>query len=143
MIPKLSAPLTKFIRTSEGILVWVFNVALIAAASIPAAGLSVKDAAILGAVNNGLAVVSRTMLKAHAASVLGAAGLSPITPLLPISGTALGKTLGTGVYDVATDVEHKPSLDAVGDQVGTLVTDAEEIASPPPADPPADVPAAS
>lgn len=146
MIPKLSAPLTKFIRTSEGILVWSFNVALVIGASIPSAHLSVKDAAILAAANNVIAVISRTALKTHAASVLGSAGLAPTIPnvLGTLKPTAVGGAVATGVGDVAQDLAQTPTLATVGDQVSTLVTDAEEIASPPPPDPaPADAPAAS
>jgi hypothetical protein len=68
MVPKLTSPLTKFIRTTEGILVIAANGVLIIvplAGSLPW-GTSVKYMAIL----NGITVVSRSVLK-------GIASLSP------------------------------------------------------------------
>src|ERR1039458_2351915 len=71
-IPKLSAPLTKFVRTTEGLLVLFSNVALVLVPIITNS-LSAKDAATLGVILNGSTVIARSLLKGIAA--LNVAGL--------------------------------------------------------------------
>lgn len=65
MVPKFSAPLTKLIRTGEGIVLFAFNIvtAVLTAVGDVAPGIAVKDAAIF----NAIAFASRQALKAVAA----------------------------------------------------------------------------
>ncbi len=94
LVPKLSSPLTKAIRTIEGITVTVINTSLVICAAIPAAGLSVKDAGILAAINTGLLVASRTAIKLMAlAKGVGLPTFEPTSlgTLLPAQAIDSGK----------------------------------------------------
>lgn len=139
MVPKLSAPLTKAIRTSEGIAVWVLNIALGIASSIPQTHLSVKEAGILATITTGIHVASRTMLKVTAVSKgLGA----PEIPFTPPAAVQKVITAGTAaapkvIYDVEKDLAEKPSVIAVEEQAAELVGDTTEFATQPPPPQPA------
>lgn len=75
MIPKLSAPLTKFIRTGEGILVFAANLGLLLV-PIVTNSLSATNAARDAVVLNVATVVSRSALKA-VTSITGYTGIKP------------------------------------------------------------------
>ncbi len=134
IIPRHTAPLTKFIRTGEGILVFAFNVALLVVPIVSNAltpQQSVKWAAIL----DGIAVVSRSGLKMVAAAQ-GAgtpAAPEPPAPALPDTDAA---AIAAGA-DLAPPATGEPAwqgaLQVAGDlsNVGTLVSDAEELATGP------------
>jgi hypothetical protein len=66
MIPKLSQPLTKAIRTIEGVLVIVIDAGLAVGAALAPHKLPPEVAAILGSANTGLLVAGRTLLKIFA-----------------------------------------------------------------------------
>jgi hypothetical protein len=65
-IPRLSAPLTKAIRTSEGILTWLSSVVIAIGAAIDPSKLPPKVAAIVVGALTVAHSVSRTILKATA-----------------------------------------------------------------------------
>ena len=131
MIPKLSNPLSKAIRTTEGILVSVINVALLVGAAIPHTGLSPEVAGILASVNTGLLVASRTSLKLSALSK--GLGLDPIPALGQARTGQIGKALGDVAAAVTTDVGATPNAATVETQIDQGITDAQELADPPPA----------
>lgn len=130
-IPKLSAPLTKAIRTSEGILVWGVNIAVGVASAIPAAHLTVKEAAIIATINTGAHTAQRGLLKAIA---LGkGAGIDPI-PFTPPAAVAtvvgdVAAVAPTIVDQVSQDLGKTPSVDQVEQQI---VTDAQVLEQGPP-----------
>jgi hypothetical protein len=62
-IPKLSAPLTKAIRTSEGIMVWAVNVGTVAFTLLESSKLPPKEAGIIVAANTAFHGGYRTLLK--------------------------------------------------------------------------------
>lgn len=131
MFPKLSAPLTKAIRTSEGIAFWAVNAAIGIAASVPAAQLSVKDAAILASINAGGLTVSRILLKVTAISK--GVGLAPINfeplPFAPQASGLIASAVSTAIGDVAQNTSGKaPSLHTVADEIDALAQKAGEVA---------------
>lgn len=65
-IPQTTTPLTKLIRTGEGILVYAANVALIVV-PITTSSLSATQAVKYGVALNSVTVVARSLLKAIAA----------------------------------------------------------------------------
>ncbi len=126
-IPKLSAPLTKAIRTSEGILVWVVNLSLAAAALLEPSKLPPKEAAIVAGALTGLHLASRTLLKATALQQ-GIGIPAPPASQLKLPATTLNDAnLAKIISDVVAAAGHP---DAVFDQA---VSDAEEFAHQPPA----------
>jgi hypothetical protein len=134
MIPKLSAPLSKAIRTSEGIAVWAINIALGIAAAIPNTHLTVKEAGILATITTGLHVASRTALKITA--VAKAAGLPPIA-FAPSAALAAGVADAPALVTYAAeDAAKAPSVDEAIAQAQTVVTDVQAIDSPPVPAPP-------
>ena len=62
VIPKKTTPLTKFIRTGEGVLVFAFNLTMLIV-PIVSNSLSPEDAVKWAGIVNGVAVISRTGLK--------------------------------------------------------------------------------
>ncbi len=135
IVPRHTTPMTKFIRTGEGILVFAFNVALLVVPIVSNAltpQQSVKWAAIL----DGIAVVSRSGLKMVAAAQgadTPAAAPVPQAPALPATDAA---AIAAGA-DLAPPAAGEPAwqgaLQVAGDlsNVGTLVSDAEELATGP------------
>lgn len=122
MIPDKTSPLTKAIRTSEGVLVYLVNIALVVGAAIPSDHLSAKRAATLAIIMNGLHLVSRTLLKITA--IQKGVGIGDaITPAALTSG--VGKSAATLAESL----------------IPQLVSDYEEFENPPPdqEDPPADL----
>lgn len=85
MVPKISAPLAKSIRTGEGILVYASNVALGLLGALPN-GLTWKQSALFATILNGLHVVSRSMLKITAINKgLGIDAPIPVATLDPVT----------------------------------------------------------
>jgi hypothetical protein len=74
-IPEKTTPLTKFIRTGEGVLVFAFNLTMLIVPIVSNA-LSPEDAVKWAGIVNGVAVVSRTGLKI-VAQVSKATGIEP------------------------------------------------------------------
>ena len=130
MVPKLSQPLSKAIRTSEGIAIWAINIALGIAAAIPSTHLTVKEAGILATITTGLHVASRTALKVTA--VAKAAGLPPIAFAPSAAVTAAVADAPALVTYAAEDIAKAPTVNEAIQQATTVVTDAQEIASPTP-----------
>lgn len=65
LVPKLTNPLTKFIRTGEGILVYAANAALVVIPIVTNA-LSATQAVKYGVILDSVAVAARSILKAFA-----------------------------------------------------------------------------
>ena len=65
VIPEKTSPLTKFIRTGEGVLVFAFNLTMLIV-PIVSNSLSPEDAVKWAGIVNGVAVICRTGLKAVA-----------------------------------------------------------------------------
>lgn len=102
MVPKLSAPLSKSIRTGEGILVYATNVALALAASLPH-GLSWTHAGLYLTILNGIHVISRSALKFGALNVgLGIAAPSVIVPVAPAAIASVAKELVSDAQEFAS-----------------------------------------
>jgi hypothetical protein len=74
-IPEKTTPLTKFIRTGEGVLVFAFNLTMLIVPIVSNA-LSPEDAVKWAGIVNGVAVISRTGLKI-VAQVSKATGIEP------------------------------------------------------------------
>lgn len=72
MIPKLSQPLTKAIRTTEGLLISAITVFEFVYSSIDPHRLSTKEAGILAAIQSGALVAQRMVIKAVALTKGGA-----------------------------------------------------------------------
>jgi hypothetical protein len=135
VIPKKTTPLTKFIRTGEGVLVFAFNLTMLIVPIVSNA-LSPEDAVKWAGIVNGVAVISRTGLKV-VAEVSKATGIEP-QPIGDLSGQVItadagssainggGPAIVTGPTDPAVD---DPSSGGPGDP-----SDDEEFASTPTAD---------
>ncbi len=142
--PILSAPLTKAIRTSEGILVWLTNVGVAAAALINPATLPPKEAAIIASAVTGLHVASRTLLKVQALQA-GVGVRPPVDEAALVSQLAdelagkVGIHLPAHVVDEATLAKVvSEAVKVAGDPHAALhsveqelVSDAEEFAAQP------------
>lgn len=128
--PKLSAPLTKAIRTSEGILVWATNVVLAAGALVDPSTLPPKEAAVVGSVLTGLHVASRTLVKVTA--LQQGVGLAAPVPFESPIADELAKALKTVLPQVLADIKAGATPNKVVEQ---LVSDTEEFAAQPAAAP--------
>jgi hypothetical protein len=147
MIPRTTDPMTKFIRTGEGVLVFGFNLALLVV-PIVSGSLSAAQSAKWATIIDGIAVVSRTGLKMVASAqakpprVAAAAALEVAATTAysladgGAAGTAgVGTTASETAGETAATVFPKvaaalaPEISAIG----RLVADAEEFADPPPA----------
>jgi hypothetical protein len=95
MVPKLTDPMVKFIRTGEGILIYLFNAAMVVIPILSNA-LSPAEALKWAAVVNVATVISRTGLKALTA-VKGITGISPAIVSAPAS---LGPDAQSALQDV-------------------------------------------
>jgi hypothetical protein len=143
VIPKKTTPLTKFIRTGEGVLVFAFNLTMLIVPIVSNA-LSPEDAVKWAGIVNGVAVISRTGLKV-VAEVSKATGIEP-QPIGNLSGQVITADVGSSAIDGGGPVVVTgPTDPVVEDQVtsGPMdPPDAEEFASTPTADDDAvDVPA--
>lgn len=79
LIPKVTSPLAKAARTSEGALVALVNVGLVVGASIDPSKLPPKYAAVVAGALTGLHAINRTLLKVVA--VQKGVGLASPIPL--------------------------------------------------------------
>ncbi|HEV3094981.1 MAG TPA: hypothetical protein VGY30_10760 [Solirubrobacteraceae bacterium] len=147
-VPKLSAPLTKAIRTSEGILVWLTNLGLAAGAVVDPSTLPPKEAAIVGSVLTGLHVASRTLLKVQALQMgvgIPAPASASETDLMEHLAGHLAERLNvpaTVLDDASIEKLTRAIVDVIGHPQAAVqhveqqvVSDAEEFASQPPAVP--------
>lgn len=143
MIPKTTDPLTKFIRTGEGVLVFAFNIALVLV-PIVSNSLTAAQSAKWATIIDGIAVISRTGLKmvasaqakpamtvaaapgdAIAAYAVAAAAPAPA----PVAPDAL--TPPTGQFSPSVIPQAAAAVAPDIAAAGQLVADAEEFADPP------------
>lgn len=135
MVPKRTDPMTKFIRTGEGVLVFAFNIALVVV-PIVSNSLSAAQSAKWATIIDGIAVVSRTGLKmvaavqtkptAEVAKVAEVAAYSLASGGLPAAAPAsAGQAVGAATPQGSTALGR----DIAG--IEQLVADAEEFASVP------------
>jgi hypothetical protein len=125
VIPQKTTPLTKFIRTGEGVLVFAFNLTMLIV-PIVSNSLSPEDAVKWAGIVNGVAVICRTGLKV-VAEVSKATGIQP-QPVGDVS--ALVATADLAGNGGAPDVVTAPTQPVVV----TGPSDDEEFASTPTAD---------
>ncbi|MGZ4262024.1 MAG: hypothetical protein ACXVR0_17205 [Solirubrobacteraceae bacterium] len=150
VIPKKTTPLTKFIRTGEGVLVFAFNLTMLIV-PIVSNSLSPEDAVKWAGIVNGVAVISRTGLKV-VAEVSKATGIEPQPigdlPGQTITADAAGLASNGGAPEVVTGPTHPvvvmgPADPVVSDTASGGPSDDEEFASTPTGDDDAvDTPAA-
>jgi hypothetical protein len=146
VIPQKTTPLTKFVRTGEGVLVFAFNLAMLIVPIVSNA-LSPADAVKWAGIVNGVAVISRTGLKI-VAQVSKATGIEPqqignlsAQPSTEESGD--GDAVESPVVTPATDVVSTAPVSqspvtghangAPDSAADATVSDEEEFASVPPA----------
>ena len=125
MIPKLSTPLAKLIRTLEGVIWLGANVALVVA-PIVSSHASPADSIKWGAILNSVAFGSRQALKGLAI----AKGFGAPAPAQLLSPEVLGKVenvAGTVAGDVAGDVSKGASAAKVFDQAAAAAPEAEQV----------------
>jgi hypothetical protein len=124
MIPKLSAPLTKLIRTGEGVVLFAFNT--VAAVAVIVQDVAPTQAIKYAAIFNAVAFASRTFLKAVAVGK-------------PIVGEpiALTGTLVSGVDQALSDIDSAYASAATAQaSPGAPAETLTAALSPPPAVPP-------
>jgi hypothetical protein len=136
VIPKKTTPLTKFVRTGEGVLVFAFNLTMLIVPIVSNA-LSPEDAVKWAGIVNGVAVISRTGLKV-VAEVSKATGIEP-QPIGNLSGQVITSDTGSPVVDDgAVDVPAPvvpvatgatPDDDAVEVLTSTAPTSAQAMGS--------------
>lgn len=147
MISRTTDPMTKFIRTGEGVLVFGFNLALLVV-PIVSSSLTAAQSAKWATIIDGVAVVSRTGLKmvasaqakppraaaaaalevaATTAYSLAAGGASGLAGAAATASETAGEVSATALPRLAAT--RAPDISAIGQ----LVADAEEFADPPPA----------
>ena len=138
VIPEKTSPLTKFIRTGEGVLVFAFNLTMLIV-PIVSNSLSPEDAVKWAGIVNGVALICRTGLKA-VAEFSKATGIQPqaVGDLSALVATADLAGNG-GAPDVVTGptqpvVVMGPTDPVVSDVVSGGPSDDEEFASTPTAD---------
>lgn len=160
MVPKTTDPLTKFIRTGEGVLVFLFNIALLVV-PIVSNSLTAAESAKWATIIDGVAVISRTGLKmvASAQSASPAAAIAqlaaPVAARLaaeapaaltdgmpPADGATVPAGHGSVIVTPQVAVAGAPQVAVAGTpqvavagtdlaDMGELVDDAEEFADPP------------
>jgi hypothetical protein len=104
-IPQKTTPLTKFIRTGEGVLVFAFNLTMLIV-PIVSNSLSPEDAVKWAGIVNGVAVICRTGLKV-VAEVSKATGIQPqpvgdlpvVVPIADVAGNGGAPAVVTGPSD--------------------------------------------
>ncbi len=138
VIPKKTTPLTKFIRTGEGVLVFAFNLTMLIV-PIVSNSLSPEDAVKWAGIVNGVAVICRTGLKV-VAEVSKTTGIEP-QPIGDLPGQAITAETGSpasngGAPDVVTGptppvVVMSPTDPVVSDVAPGAPSDDEEFASTP------------
>jgi hypothetical protein len=141
MIPKTTEPLAKFIRTGEGILVFALNIALLIVPIISNA-LTPDQSAKWAALIDGITVVSRTGLKAVAASAqikasaqpaaVAAAGQPAVAPAAATPALQSATRAVSALSEFASVTTKLPAtLSADLADVERLVSDADEFADAP------------
>ncbi len=135
MVPKTTQPLTKFIRTGEGVLVFAFNIALLVVPIVSNA-LTAAQSAKWATIIDGVTVISRTGLK-MLAQAQPRAGVGTSTQIQPAAVNAVataGVEAGATLVGAALPAALAPAALAtdVAD-ITALVGDAEEFADAPPA----------
>lgn len=128
-IPKVSAPLAKAIRTSEGVLVWASNLALAAAALVDPSKLPPKEAAIVAGALTAIHAGSRTLLKVVA--LQQGAGVGAPIPFDPLPAGAAGEVeqvVAEGVQ-LAGTLTQKPSTAITPDGAQPLAPAQAEAAA--------------
>ena len=114
VVPWMTSPLAKFIRTGEGILVFAFNLALLIV-PIVSKSLSPTQAIKWAGIINGIAVISRTGLKI--VSVAKQVGLEP-KQVAPAPVEADVNALAAALANMLPgDLARTPSIDQVGTQI--------------------------
>ena len=142
VIPEKTTPLTKFIRTGEGVLVFAFNLTMLIV-PIVSNSLSPEDAVKWAGIVNGVAVICRTGLKV-VAEVSKTTGIQP-QPIgdLPAAVPTADAASNGGAPEVISGptepvVVTGPSDDEEFASTPTADDDAVEVptsATPSPADP--------
>jgi hypothetical protein len=138
VIPKTTEPLTKFIRTGEGVLVVAFNIALLVI-PIVSNSLSASESAKWATIIDGIAVVCRTGLKMIAQArptgssrqamatslptpmVAGAQGTAAVEAIVAAAAATLSGQAPAQTATMTNDVTD----------VARLVSDTEEFARAP------------
>lgn len=136
VIPEKTSPLTKFIRTGEGVLVFAFNLTMLIV-PIVSNSLSPEDAVKWAGIVNGVALICRTGLKA-VAEFSNATGIQP-QPVGDLSAlVATADLAGNGGAPDAVTGPTQPVVvmgpPVVSDVVSSGPSDDEEFASTPTAD---------
>ena len=138
VIPKKTTPLTKFIRTGEGVLVFAFNLTMLIV-PIVSNSLSPEDAVKWAGIVNGVAVICRTGLKV-VAEVSKTTGIEP-QPIgdKPSAVPSADVASNGGAPEVVTAptqpvVVVGPTDPVVSDAASGAPSDDEEFASTPAVD---------
>lgn len=130
-VPKVSAPLAKAIRTSEGILVWASNLALAAGALVDPSKLPPKEAAIVAGALTTIHTIGRTVLKVTA--LQQGAGIGAPIPFDPLPAGAAGEVeqvIAQGVT-LAGTLSQKPATAITPDGAQPLAPAQAEAAAGP------------
>jgi len=138
VIPEKTTPLTKFIRTGEGVLVFAFNLTMLIV-PIVSNSLSPEDAVKWAGIVNGVAVICRTGLKV-VAEFSKTTGIQPqpvgepsaLVATTNLAGNGGAPDLGTGPTQPVVVIG--PTDPVVSDVVSAGPSDDEEFASTPTAD---------
>lgn len=106
MVPRKTDPLTKFIRTGEGVLVFLFNIALLVV-PIVSSSLTAAESAKWATIIDGIAVISRTGLKMVASAQGATPAATTVAPPAPVAVEVAAEapaavSNGTPPADVAT-----------------------------------------
>jgi hypothetical protein len=129
MIPKYSAPLTKLIRTLEGLIWLAANIALVVA-PIVSQSVSPADSIQWGAIMNSVMFVARTALKALAlGKPLGLP--APAQFLSSSTLTNVSGVLGQVAGNLASDVSKGATVDEVLAQIDAAEQAAAVLQSKP------------
>jgi hypothetical protein len=124
-IPKTTTPLTKFIRTLEGILLLLFNLAMLIVPIITSA-LSPEQAAKWAGVLDAVAVVARSGLKA-VASLESATGAPAAKPVSPAVEADVAKLAGDVAEQVPPDLAKTPTMAELLSQIQQDVAAFEKL----------------
>jgi hypothetical protein len=138
LVPLQTSPLTKFIRTGEGVLIFAFNLAMLITPIVSSA-LTPSQAVKWAGIVDGVAVVARTGLKIVSLSQ-GVTGIAPdpVGAQVTVDVQQLAAEL---IQQLPGDVRGPVSADQIVEQlmadapiINQLVSDAEELASVPESD---------
>jgi len=127
-IPKQTDPMTKFIRTGEGVLVFAFNLALLIV-PIVSNSLSAAESAKWLAILDGVVVVSRTGLK-----IVAAANSAPGATAEELVASSAATVIRSGRVEATRTSAREPAGHTDLSDLEHVVTDVVEFASRPPQD---------